>query len=616
MKNIQISQIKDDDFSSVEIIEENISINKKDTKSTYQDIKELISDVEGLREALFFKQEKLHIQLRGIKDKINGEKIQELYKNLDDLNIKPLGESKEVLQRNKEIYELKLINKILRYTIEIEKGNFNVLNALLKSEEKDDWRFLCFYINKTMETLETENKKKVLEISKKIQDKLISVFEEGKKFNNKTMMKSAYIGLSELDTNHTLLQTYIYDMEIFQKIYEMKHPNVDEIDIELYDEESNTFLNFINELKSSYQDNFTDLSEIFTNYDEAYKIVNKKLFYDLVFPTLENFLKGTISFVFLYSIENAYKNIHNLSIFIEAICTNFDCKVVLDEVSDRFSALCIDKERLFFEEIFNKIVNGSSTAKKYIFRNEIITFTRNYDKRISIILVIIDMFFKRSEYLYNDEDIADMLLFYSEHFNRLMEVIYEETTDKIECIIQIQKVFTSLKKYFKDDIFKMENFIQRKKLLIQNSLKWKLEQCEGRIKQIVDQIYFYRPETDLYILDYLKEQVFQSKRIKGKTQKMFIEGIFKINYENLKSRIFEIRFSESQKKNLKSYVTNIVNFAILTGEYEIISKYKYLENIVLLITVDKSNLTDVYDIFKLKINEKDLKKSIKCRKSK
>ncbi|EQB61381.1 hypothetical protein NAPIS_ORF01034 [Vairimorpha apis BRL 01] len=184
---------------------------------------------------------------------------------------------------------------------------------------------------------------------------MINVFDDGKKFNNKTMMKSAYMALSELDDNNTLLQTYIYDMEIFKKVYEMSHPKIENIDIDLYEEEKNTFLNFLNKIKSSYQENLVDLSEIFYNYEKAYKIINEKIFYDLIIPTLERFLKNTIPFTFLYSLENAFKNIEFLGVYIESVTTSFNLEEIFIELKDRFSALSIDKERSFFSEIFEKL---------------------------------------------------------------------------------------------------------------------------------------------------------------------------------------------------------------------------------------------------------------------
>ncbi|WUR02405.1 exocyst complex component SEC10 [Vairimorpha necatrix] len=615
MKTIQISQIKEDDFSPIEIIENTILLDRKNSQTTLSNIKEVLQDIEGLREALFFKQEKLKIELRSIKDKINEEKILDLHKQVNSLKIDPLGDTKEVLQRNKEIFELKLLNKVLNYTIEIEKGNFQVLSSLLKSEDKDDWKFLCFFINHTLEIFEDENKTKLLEISKDIQDKLIKTFEESNKMNNKTMMKSTYIALNELDKNNTLLYAYIYEMPIFKEIYKMSHPSCDEIDIELYDEENNTFLNFLNELKISYQEKFVDISEIFPNYEEVYKIVNKKIFYDLVFPTLEKFLQGTSSFIFLYSIENSYKNIEQLGIFIESLSDNFDYKKVLDDLSFKYSALCIDKERNFFSEIFNKIVFGKQTSYKYILKNDVISYSKDYNFIIDTILLLIDLFNTR-RFLYNDEDLEDMFVFYQEYFNKFVDLINEDMTDKISTIFQIQKIRNQIKKYFKEDFYKLEIFKNKTEEIFSSCLKIKLQECEIRIKKFISQILFYRPDSDNSVINYLKGQIFESKKIRGNLQMKFVVEIYKMTYFLIKQRIFNLKFSISQKRNLKDFIEKMCHIVFLTGNYEIISLYKYLENIVIIIITDKNNIKEVQENIKLKISKEDLKNSLKCRNDK
>lgn len=616
MKSIQISQLKEEGFSCIDLIEGTLSLSKTDMNLTLNEIKEMLADVEGLREALFFKQEKLSGQLRAVKDKINENQILDLHKQLKSLKLDSLGETKIVLQRNKEIFELKLLNRVLRYTIEVEKDNYNVLTALIKSEDKDDWNFLCFYLKNTLEFFSGERKEHLLKISKDIQDKLLSVFEESKKINNKTMMKSAITALDELDNNHTLLQTYIYDMEIFQKKYSMSHPHCDEIDIELYDEENNSFLVFINDLKISYQENLLDISEIFNNYEEAYKIINIKIFDDLIFPNLDNFLQGTIPFVYLFSVESAYKNIYNLGIFIESVSVNFSSKAVHDEFVNKYSAMCIDEERAYFIEIFNKLVYGSKSITRYVYKNETIVFSKDYNYIINVLVYLINTFYFRSVSFYNEEDISDMCIFYGEYLSKFLEVVYDDIQKKLEAIYQIQQITLRIKNCFKDDYYKLDNFIKKSDKLINNALDWEIDQCKGRIKQFIGQILFYRPESDLLVLEYLKKEVFESKKIKGQPQTDFIRKIYNIAYENLKQKIFQLKFSISQKKNLINFNKKFIQTVTLTGDYQIIANYKYLENLVILITVDKSTIKEIYDSLKYKINKNDLKKAMKCRNEK
>ncbi|EOB13675.1 hypothetical protein NBO_64g0056 [Nosema bombycis CQ1] len=216
MKTIQISQLKGENFDIHKLIESCVVIDKEDLNINRTRFKELIKDLESLNEALFFKQEKLNLQQKSIKKKLEFDKIKKLVDDLQVLDIGVLGKSKEVLERNKEIYELKLINKMSRYFTEIEKGNFTLLKILIQSDDKDDWKFLAFFLQKTIDLVNEEIKIKLNEVKSDLEKKLFDVFEQGRKSKNRTIMKSSYVALSELDLEHTLIQTFIYDLEIFK----------------------------------------------------------------------------------------------------------------------------------------------------------------------------------------------------------------------------------------------------------------------------------------------------------------------------------------------------------------------------------------------------------------
>ncbi|KAF9764208.1 hypothetical protein NGRA_0740, partial [Nosema granulosis] len=609
MRNIQISQLKGENFSLHKLIEASVVIDKEDIDSTKSSFKELIKDLETLREALFFKQEKLNIQLRTIESKIEVDKIKDLYKDLEELEVGPLGKSKEVLERNKEIYELKLINKVCRYFSEVEKGNFQVLTTLVQSDDKDDWKFLGFFIQKTMDIVEGDTKAKLSEIKTVFERRLIGVFEQGKKSRNRTIMKSSYIALSELDLEHTLIQTFIYDLDIFKGQPVLKPSKAEIIDVDFYEEEYNDFFEFINTVRNTYQEELSDLENIFPDFEKAYKIINTKLYHDLIFPTLENYLKNLNQFQYLYSLKRAYLNIVNLGNYIESIAPKFDSKLMLEEIVDRYSILALEKERIFFKEMFESLINGNKTDRKYIILGEEVGYSRNFNNITKQLLDIVSQFLERSKLLYNRDDVYDMVSFYSRYFIRLIDVVFDEKEDKVDTILQVEYVYLMVRRFFGTTFSKMHSFSSRVECLIKDSFKWKIEQVEGRIKQISDQIYFYKTESDLYLLEYLKTQVEDVRRVKGKNFAIFCKHIFRYAHEKIKKRIFDTSFGETQKVNIKIFTKNILEYVDLLGIAEIQKLFKYLANIVLILTINIADLVELVNVLKIKMEIDDIKRA-------
>lgn len=614
MKNIQISQLKGENFELNKLVESCVVIDKEDIDSTKSSFKDLIKDLETLREALFFKQEKLGIQLRTIEDKIEVDKIKELYKDLDGLEVTHLGKSKEVLERNKEIYELKLINKVCRYFSEVEKGNFGILATLIQSDDKDDWKFLGFFIQKTIDMVEGETRAKLNEVKMEFEKKLIGVFEQGRKSGNRTIMKSSYIALSELDMEHTLIQTFIYDLEIFKSQPLLKHSKAETIDVDFYEEEYNDFYEFINNVRMTYQEELSDLENIFPDFEKAYKIINKKLYHDLVFPTLENYLKNLNPFLYLYSLQRAFLNLVNLGNYIESVTSKFDSKAMLDEIVDRYSILALENERNFFKEIFSSLINGQNPNKKYIVLGEEIGFSRDYNLIIKQLLNLINQFLERSKLFYDKDDVSDMLSFYSRYFVQLIDNVFDEKEDKVEVILQIEYIYLMVKRFLGSRFTKLHNFSMRVEALLKDAFKWKIEQSEGRIKQISDQIYFYKLESDLYMLEYLQGQVDDVGRVKGKNFIVYCRHIFRYAYSRIKKRIFEISFSESHKNNLKIFMKKFLEYIDLLGISDIQKLFRYLENIVLIVTINIEDLVELVNVLKIKMETEDIRKALKCRK--
>ncbi|ORD99223.1 hypothetical protein A0H76_1203 [Hepatospora eriocheir] len=217
MKKVSWQQIKSESFNLVSVVEESIEINPKDIPSSFSNLTNIIVELRSLKEALLFKKAK---QLKKVSITDSDKQI-ELFDKLNEkirkVKIEPLGDAKNVLEKNKEILELKTIQKIFRYAIEIENDPEKVLSLLLESEMREDWEFLCNLIYVYLKFGKNDNKTIFLNYSKKVEDKLVNLFKESYENEKYSQCKSAFKALEVLEKEKVLFETFLYFYSPFNK---------------------------------------------------------------------------------------------------------------------------------------------------------------------------------------------------------------------------------------------------------------------------------------------------------------------------------------------------------------------------------------------------------------
>ena len=105
----------------------------------------------------------------------------------------------------------------------------------------------------------------------------------------------------------------------------MVHQKEDNIDFNFYTSDCNTFIDLIGKIRDTYDTDFRDLENIFPNPAEVYKIAHKKVYDDVLYTALREYLKGTCPCVFLLNLESCHKNIKILGSLIDTIDPGFNC---------------------------------------------------------------------------------------------------------------------------------------------------------------------------------------------------------------------------------------------------------------------------------------------------
>lgn len=614
MKNIHVSQLKANSFCLISLIEETLEIDENNVLQTHAGLKELLGDLESIREALFFKTEKLNMKLRTIEDGLKLDKMDELSREIGKMDLKSLGAAKDVLEKNREINHLKRIEKAVKYLIEVEKGNFLVLDSLISSEEKEDWRFVCFFLHNVMNSLESSEE--LLKYSKMIESKMLHAFEEGQKQGNRTMMKSAYNALLEMNKEGSLVHAYIYSLDLFKNPVAMVHEKKDIVDFDFYTNESNTFVRLIGQIRDTYESDFSDLGSIFPNPAEVYKVVHKKVYEDLLYTALKEYLKDTTPCLFLLSLGSCHRNIKILGSSIESIDPDFDSCSAAEDLLSQYARMAVDKEKVLFDEIYGILVHKTRGSATYILLGSEAAFTTDYVFLYKQLLNLIGFALERSSRFYSESDEDELIEFFFRKINGLISMVFDSVQDRFELVKILRFMYLVTRKYFQNKFWKLDFFAKKIEKKIQDAFADEIETCRLRIEVRTKQEYFVDAKGCERMLDVVRYEMERAVEmsVKGKHFKILVDKIFVFVYTALNNQILQIVFDEEQSANLKKYVNDLCEFTKSLGSVEIVQRFLYLRDLVMLITVPAEEFGSFYSTMVGKIPHAEASRIVKCRR--
>lgn len=614
MKSIHISQLRADSFNVRNLVEEAVEIVEDDIHRTYSDLGELVKDLEGVREALFFKREKLGLKLRTIEDGLKLGKIDELNKEVDRIDLRPLGASRDVLEKNREISHLKRIERATKYLIEIDRGNYMVLDGLVSSDEKEDWKFLCFFLYNVMGSLESSEE--LLKYSKMIENKMVHVFEEGHRQGNKTMMKLAYNALVEMDRASSLVHIYIYSLDLFKEPVEMVHKEEEAIDLDFYNSDCNTFLDLIGKIRDTYDSSFNELGSIFPNPAGVYKTIHKKVYEDVLYTALREYLKDMTPCLFLLSLESCYKNIRILGSFIETMDPGFDSSSAANDLISQYVGTAVDKEKALFDEIYGILVLKAQRGSTYILLGEEVEFSTDYVLVYKQLLSVVSFALGRCSKFYSETDEDELIDFFFRKINSFVSTVSDSLQDRFEVVRTLKFIYLVTKRYFSSKFWKLEMFSRRVEKKIQEAFEDQIETCRMRVGVRIKQEYFANDEGSGEVLDIVRHEIDRALEtsVRGKHFRIFVSKIFSFIYSALYSQMVQIVFDDEQCRSLTKYTTDMWEFTKALGCAEIAQTFSHLCDLAMLITVSGDDFESYYSTLIGRVSDSEVAEVIRCRK--
>ncbi len=629
MKQVTIGQLKSNKFEIETIIEEIVEINENDIEETIERLKKLLMNIEDLNEAIFYKCEKLKQKFE-CEDEEYFETTNKYIKGfIQKLKIPKLGESQRLVQRNKEIIDMRRIEKYVKYVEEMETNCPEiVLDSLLNSKSKDNWKFMGELLYYVIKHLDCEDKTVYFQYSKELEHKMVSLFQEGFAKKNFSECRIAYEVLKQFERENVLVDEFIVCSKLHEIYLEESFSlfvKYNKIDISKTYKEKNRDENSNDNTDNSSCDPFerfvNRIEEEVVNFKRIFgvdeKIMNyliNKILHTKITVELEKYMGTDITFVI--RLEHAYWVIVGFCDFLKKFPINIELEQVISEMFSRYIIDAHERERALFDEIFNLLINGSQTkTNNYIIMGEPVEKTlpvQAYKK----LLFLLNSFETRSALFYEKKDSEKIITWFFDKMTVILEMIIDQSEDPVDIIIDLSNIFIFTKNNYNGPIGPTKSFIQQINHYATEAFEKKIYEVSISIKQWFNAFKFVKPGSDKEIITLIKTAVNAGKKIFGRNYENYIERCLMVASECFYQNIFKIVYDKNQLTNLQNALEKFHGYVIIEGKIEIIKKVSHIKEIVLLIAIEPSLFNCQYEEFKGSITQKEFLDLIKCRKDK
>ncbi len=317
MKKITWNELKHETFNLISLVEDSVEITPTDLENTCSSLNNALNDMESLSEALFFKKEKLGKKARISMDE-SQQKLQDtLLKQLRRLKLEPLGNARVILEKNQEIVELKTMQKIIRYSIELEENSDKVLKSLLESEAFEDWEFLCILLYYFIKYGDDSKSEIYLKYSGLTEKKLVELFKDSLEKEHLYVCLECFNSLKQLGKSKILFETYFYSFDIIRNPIEITPPSFKIIDISKFNKEADSLIEFCTKIKEAISKYSVNGFYIFKTSEDFNRFAIDKIYSVILNKALEMYLNIKNDYLFLQALDNAYTQVESVGRDIE-----------------------------------------------------------------------------------------------------------------------------------------------------------------------------------------------------------------------------------------------------------------------------------------------------------
>lgn len=616
MRKLTISDFKTNSFDITQSIEKLSLFDLKDPKRTLLDILEASNDCDSIIEAIFYKKEKMKRGLDSQKEKILEELCIELQNEIENIRLSDNKNSISILEQRKLINELCRIKKILVYSIQMENQAELILDALIKSDDIDEWRLLAELIYAHTTFSKSIDLGIFITYSKKLEKRISETFETSIHTGDTQLSKACFEILAILDKEFCLIDEFLVIKNLFTSKMTVHPPMISKINLGSKENDTNTFTLFLKETEKIISDNYDFICLIFGQDDEYIDYIISKIYRTLISINLGNFLNVSNPPIFLISFQTAFEAVNAFGSAVGCLFQKFDYNSCAIDIFSGFLFTAALKEKQIFDEIFETYMNGSKSINTYSISGSKVEKSNDYLLIYQKLLTIIEAYITRGEKLYSKEIQKDILESFSNRLCLLVEKMTIKYKSKINLIQDLIYLHVSNCKLFKDKGESLSNFNKKLKEAIETEFENLIHLSTMFLRGEISNLFFNHPDCHINLRDYLKK-LFESQGLMG--EKNFKLMTFKITtslYEFLYKQLQLININEENSKRISNAIDDLFICIPIACSSSFVPKFNHLKSLIAAVTLKQTEFEELLTKNKNLFNESELKFLRKARSKK
>lgn len=416
-----MADFKGSNFDPISLIESASGFNIQHSEKILSDISDLCFELEALREAIFFKQQKMLQGLSKEKENMLDKTSTELSKAVEGISTQGIPRTAEILNKRKMLNELETIEKIMKYNLNTENSVDKVLESLLNSEDREDLKLLAEVINAHVNYNPGDNEIYIT-YSKKLEYNISNMFQKELKNENCIPLCKKYFDILQIvDKEFVLIDIFLLSKDLLATNSKITAPSLSEINISQDLLKDTEFHNFINQVAKILESCYEFICQVFELRDEYCEYIFTKISKTLININLTNFLNVSNAAIFLLALQTASTALLSFGNFINTLFPRINCEPKFNEILEQFVYKASLKEMHLFNEVLEIFLTGAKSLNVYTLDGAKVAKTNNYMRIYENMFVVLTAFMTRKEKLYTDENEAEVLKFCARKMSVLVD---------------------------------------------------------------------------------------------------------------------------------------------------------------------------------------------------
>ncbi|ELA42797.1 uncharacterized protein VICG_00112 [Vittaforma corneae ATCC 50505] len=503
----------------------------------------------------------------------------------------------------------------MKYSLNIDKSEVQVLEALLNSEDTEDWMILAemiyIHVNYGM-----GDKTNFLNFSKKLEEKISNIFQESLNGNNLTACKTCFDILTTIEKQYALIDIFLLSKSLLTTDVNVYPQPLTTVDLSLKVLDNTTFEQFLKNVIQILEDNYIIICRVFGLSDEYCEYIFSKISKTLISMSLNSFLNVSSSSIYLICLQSAFVHLQSFGGFVKSLFPKIDFESSFHEIFSQFIYKAIMKETQIFEEVLEIYLSGAKTLNMYTLNGAKVAKTNNYVRIYENMFVLIDSFLNRREMLYSEENEVEVLKFCSKKLCILIDKMVSSSRD---CWDTMKDLFHSylLNKRFLGEKFQMFDTCNMK---LTDATQQEFESMVGMIKTFMKgeilNMFFGEKGSHIKLLEYLRRIHEKSKELGERNTKILFYRILDIIYHLLYTQIQHINFDKSRLANVLQCLDDLSGYFSINVSPSLETKFNHLKLMCEMICADQSQFKAMISQHRISFAEKELRDILKCRDGK